>query len=478
MGNDAGSGQSTGYRTEHDTMGEVQVPADALYAAQTQRAVENFPISGRPIEPAQIRALGLVKGAAARVNKTLGVLDGEIADAIADAADEVASGAHDAEFPIDVFQTGSGTSSNMNANEVIATLATRALSSAGSDQKVHPNDHVNASQSSNDVFPTTIHLAATEALVTDTIPGLDHLGAVLNRRAQDWRHVVKAGRTHLMDAVPITLGQEAGGWATQCSHGTERLRSALPRLGELPIGGTAVGTGINTPEGFGTKVVDELRQALGIPELTEARDHIEAQGARDGLVEASGALRTVAVSLYKIANDLRWLSSGPSTGLAEIHLPDLQPGSSIMPGKVNPVICEATMMVAAQVIGNDACVAFSGTQGNLELNVMMPVMARNVLESARLLANAARLLADRVLEGTEADEEACRRYAESSSAIVTPLNRLLGYEEAAKIAKKAMKERRTIREVIDSDGYVAQGKLTQEQLDEALDVLAMTRVDA
>jgi fumarate hydratase class II len=473
MGNDAGDEQNTGYRTVHDTMGEVQVPADALYAAQTQRAVENFPISGRPIEPAQIRALGLVKGAAARVNKTLGVLEPEIADAIADAADEVASGAYDDQFPIDVFQTGSGTSSNMNANEVIATLASRA-----SGQKVHPNDHVNASQSSNDVFPTTIHLAATEAVVTDTIPGLDHLGAVLNRRAQDWRHVVKAGRTHLMDAVPITLGQEAGGWATQCSHGTERLRAALPRLGELPIGGTAVGTGINTPEGFGTKVVDELRQAVGIPELTEARNHIEAQGARDGLVEASGALRSVAVSIYKIANDLRWLSSGPSTGLAEIHLPDLQPGSSIMPGKVNPVICEATMMVAAQVIGNDACVAFSGTQGNLELNVMMPVMARNVLESARLLANAARLLADRVLEGTEADEEACRRYAESSSAIVTPLNRLLGYEEAAKIAKKAMKERRTIREVIESDGYVAEGKLTQSQLDEALDVLAMTRVDA
>ena len=473
MGNDAAAQQNTGYRTEHDTMGEVQVPADALYAAQTQRAVENFPISGRPIEPAQIRALGLVKGAAARVNKTLGVLDAEIADAVAAAADEVASGAHDDQFPIDVFQTGSGTSSNMNANEVIATLASRA-----SGQKVHPNDHVNASQSSNDVFPTTIHLAATEAVVTDTIPGLDHLGAVLNRRAQDWRHVVKAGRTHLMDAVPITLGQEAGGWATQCSHGTERLRAALPRLGELPIGGTAVGTGINTPEGFGTKVVDELRQAVGIPEITEARDHIEAQGARDGLVEISGALRSVAVSLYKIANDLRWLSSGPSTGLAEIHLPDLQPGSSIMPGKVNPVICEATMMVAAQVIGNDATVAFSGSQGNLELNVMMPVMARNVLESARLLANAARLLADRVLEGTEADEEACRRYAESSSAIVTPLNRLLGYEEAAKIAKKAMTERRTIREVIESDGYVSEGKLTQEQLDDALDVLAMTRVDA
>jgi fumarate hydratase class II len=470
MGNDAGTKE---FRTEHDTMGEVQVPADALYAAQTQRAVENFPISGRPIEPAQIRALGLVKGAAARVNKALGVIDGEIADAISAAADEVASGVYDGEFPIDVFQTGSGTSSNMNANEVIATLASRS-----SGQKVHPNDHVNASQSSNDVFPTTIHLAATEAVVRDTIPGLDHLGAVLNRRAQDWKHVVKSGRTHLMDAVPITLGQEAGGWATQCSHGTERLRAALPRLGELPIGGTAVGTGINTPEGFGGKVVEELRQATGIPELTEARDHIEAQGARDGLVEISGALRTVAVSLYKIANDLRWLSSGPSTGLAEIHLPDLQPGSSIMPGKVNPVICEATMMVAAQVIGNDATVAFSGSQGNLELNVMMPVMARNVLESARLLANAARLLADRVLKGTVANEEACLRYAESSSAIVTPLNRLIGYEEAAKIAKKAMKERKTIREVIDEDGYVRDGKLTQEQLDEALDVLAMTRVDS
>ncbi|MHC1559913.1 class II fumarate hydratase [Actinomycetospora sp. C-140] len=465
------------YRTEHDTMGEVRVPAAALWAAQTQRAVENFPISGRPIEPAQIRALGLVKGACARVNKDLGVLDAAVADAVAEAADEVASGAHDGEFPIDVFQTGSGTSSNMNANEVIATLASRALSDAGAGQKVHPNDHVNASQSSNDVFPTTIHVAAAEAIVRDTIPALDHLGAVLNRKAQDWRHVVKSGRTHLMDAVPITLGQEAGGWASQTSHGTERLRAALPRLAELPIGGTAVGTGINTPEGFGGKVVEQLRQATGIPELSEARDHIEAQGARDGLVEASGALRTVAVSLYKIANDVRWLSSGPSTGLAEIRIPDLQPGSSIMPGKVNPVICEATMMVAAQVMGNDATVAFSGSQGNLELNVMMPVMGYNVLESCRLLAAAARLLADRVLENTEPDEDACRRYAESSSAIVTPLNRLIGYEEAAKIAKQAMKERKTIREVIEAEGYVQDGRLTQEQLDTALDVLAMTRVD-
>jgi fumarate hydratase class II len=360
----------------------------------------------------------------------------------------------------------------MNANEVIATLA-----SSGSAPDVHPNDHVNASQSSNDVFPTTIHLAATEAIVTDTIPALEHLADTLGRKAHQWRHVVKSGRTHLMDAVPITLGQEAGGWATQCRHGVERLQATLPRLGELPIGGTAVGTGINTPAGFGTKVVEELRTATGIAELSEARDHIEAQGGRDGLVEASGALRAVAVSLYKIANDVRWLSSGPSTGLAEIRLPDLQPGSSIMPGKVNPVICEATMMVAAQVMGNDATVAFSGSQGNLELNVMMPVMARNILESARLLANASRLLADRVLENTEADEQACRRYAESSSAIVTPLNRLIGYEEAAKIAKKAMAERKTIREVITDEGYVDSGKITQEQLDDALDVLAMTRVD-
>jgi fumarate hydratase, class II len=462
----------TEYRIEHDTMGEVRVPKDALWRAQTQRAVENFPISFRGLERTQIRALGLLKGACAQVNKDLGLLDPEKADAIVAAAAEIADGLHDDQFPIDVFQTGSGTSSNMNANEVIATLASRA-----SGHKVHPNDHVNASQSSNDVFPTTIHLAAAEAIVRDTVPALDHLGAVLNRRAQDWKHVVKAGRTHLMDAVPITLGQEAGGWASQCSHGTERLRATLPRLAELPIGGTAVGTGINTPVGFGGKVVEQLRQTTGIPELSEARDHIEAQGARDGLVEASGALRTVAVSIYKIANDVRWMSSGPSTGLAEIRIPDLQPGSSIMPGKVNPVICEATMMVAAQVMGNDATVAFSGSQGNLELNVMMPVMARNVLESARLLANAARLLADRVLEGTEADEEACRRYAESSSAIVTPLNRLLGYEEAAKIAKTAMKQRKTIREVIDEEGYVSDGKLTQEQLDEALDVLAMTRVD-
>ncbi|HSL08660.1 MAG TPA: class II fumarate hydratase [Pseudonocardiaceae bacterium] len=456
------------YRTERDTMGEVAVPADALYRAQTQRAVDNFPISGRGLERSQIRALGLVKAACARVNGQLGVLDPTLAEAIASAADEVAAGAHDRHFPVDVFQTGSGTSSNMNANEVIATLASRACGS-----EVHPNDHVNASQSSNDVFPTTIHLAATEAVAHDVMPALVHLASVLSRKSQAWGDVVKAGRTHLMDAVPITLGQEAGGWASQARHGAERLASCLPRLAELPIGGTAVGTGLNTPAGFGAAVVERLRGSTGLDVLTEARDHIEAQGARDGLVECSGALRTVAVSLFKIANDIRWLGSGPRAGLAELRLPDLQPGSSIMPGKVNPVICEATMMVAAQVIGNDACVAFAGSQGNLELNVMMPVMARNLLESARLLAAAARLLADKVVEGAEADVARCREYAESSPAIVTPLNRYLGYEEAASIAKQALLERRTIRDVVLDRGHVKTGTLTLTQLNEALDVLPM-----
>ena len=456
-----------GFRIEHDTMGEVRVPADALWRAQTQRAVENFPISGRGLERSQIRALGLVKGAAARVNGRIGVLKPELAEAIAAAADKVAAGEVDDQFPVDVFQTGSGTSSNMNANEVIATLAARA------GTEVHPNDHVNASQSSNDVFPTTIHLAATEALATDVIPALEHLAAALRRRAAEWAEVVTAGRTHLMDAVPITLGQEAGGWATQAEYGIGRVRDVLPRLGQLPIGGTAVGTGLNAPDGFAAGVVEALRAATGLDALSEAPDHIEAQASRDGLVEASGALRTVAVSLYKIANDIRWLGSGPRTGLAELHLPDLQPGSSIMPGKVNPVICEATMMVAAQVLGNDATVAFSGTQGNLQLNVMMPVMARNVLESARLLANVARLLADKVVDGAVADVERAREFAESSPSIVTPLNRYLGYEEAASIAKQSLKERKTIREVVVERGHVADGTVTEEQLDAALDVLAM-----
>ncbi|MBV9060064.1 MAG: class II fumarate hydratase [Pseudonocardiales bacterium] len=461
---------SRDYRTERDTMGEVQVPAEALYRAQTQRAVQNFPISGRSLERAQIRALGLVKSACARVNGQLGVLEEKLAEAIAAAADEVAAGEHDAQFPVDVFQTGSGTSSNMNANEVIATLASRAT---GVD--VHPNDHVNASQSSNDVFPTTIHLAATEAVAHDVMPALVHLASALARRALDWAEVVKAGRTHLMDAVPVTLGQEAGGWASQARYGVERLGSCLPRLAELPIGGTAVGTGLNAPPGFGAAVVEQLRHATGLDVLTEARDHIEAQAARDGLVECSGALRTVAVSVFKIANDLRWLGSGPRTGLAELRLPDLQPGSSIMPGKVNPVICEAAMMVVAQVIGNDACVAFAGSQGNFEINVMMPVMARNLLESARLLAAAARLLADKVVEGAQADTARCREYAESSPAIITALNSYVGYEEAASIAKQALLEKRTISDVVRARGHLNTGTLSPDQLDAALDVLNMAQ---
>ncbi|RZS44378.1 fumarase class II [Herbihabitans rhizosphaerae] len=457
------------YRIEHDTMGEVRVPADALWRAQTQRAVENFPISGRGLERSQIRALGLLKGATARVNQRLGVLRPEIATAIADAADEVADGRHDAQFPIDVFQTGSGTSSNMNANEVIATLASRAL---GAD--VHPNDHVNASQSSNDTFPTTIRVAATEAVVNDVLPALQHLYETLVRRSQEWADVVKSGRTHLMDAVPITLGQEAGAWAAQVRNGMDRLRDTVPRLGELPIGGTAVGSGLNAPEGFGAAVSEELATATGLP-LTEAGNHFEAQATQDGVVEASGQLRTVAVSLFKIANDLRWMGSGPRTGLGEVALPDLQPGSSIMPGKVNPVISEATMMVVAQVIGNDAAVAFAGTQGNFQLNVMLPVIARNVLESARLIAAVAKLLADKVIAGMESNVDRLREYAESSPSIVTPLNRYLGYEEAASIAKQALAERRTIRDVVIERGHVEAGKLTLEQLDTALDVLGMAR---
>jgi fumarate hydratase class II len=457
------------YRVEHDTMGEVRVPADALWRAQTQRAVENFPISGRGLERSQVRALGLLKAATARVNKNLGVLDADLADAIADAAQEVADGMHDDHFPIDVFQTGSGTSSNMNANEVIATLATRAL---GKD--VHPNDHVNASQSSNDTFPTTIHIAATEAVLKDVVPALEHLAETLEKRATDWADVVKSGRTHLMDAVPITLGQEAGAWAAQVRYGVERLQASLPRLAELPIGGTAVGSGLNAPDNFGALVSAELAKATDLP-LTEARNHFEAQATQDGVVETSGQLRTIAVSLFKIANDIRWLGSGPRTGLAELHLPDLQPGSSIMPGKVNPVISEATMMVVAQVIGNDAAVAFAGSQGNFQLNVMLPVIARNVLESARLIAAVSRLLADKVLEGTEVDVDRAREFAESSPSIVTPLNRYIGYEEAASIAKQSLKERRTIRDVVLERGHVESGKLTIEQLDEALDVLRMAR---
>ncbi|EGE42092.1 aspartate ammonia-lyase [Streptomyces sp. SID4928] len=461
--------RDSGFRIEHDSMGEVRVPAHAKWRAQTQRAVENFPVSGQRLERAHIEALARIKGAAAKVNAELKVLDPDIAAAIQEAAAEVASGRWDAHFPVDVFQTGSGTSSNMNTNEVIATLATERLG-----REVHPNDHVNASQSSNDVFPSSIHIAATTAVTADLIPALVHLAESLGRKSAEFAEVVKSGRTHLMDATPVTLGQEFGGYAAQIRYGVERLRASLPRLAELPLGGTAVGTGINTPPGFSAAVIAEVAEATGLP-LTEARDHFEAQGARDGLVETSGQLRTIAVSLTKISNDLRWMASGPRTGLAEIALPDLQPGSSIMPGKVNPVIPEAVLMVAAQVTGNDATVATAGAAGNFELNVMLPVIAKNLLESVRLLANASRLLADRTVDGITADVERARAYAESSPSVVTPLNKYIGYEEAAKVAKKSLKDGTTIRETVLASGYVERGDLTMEQLDEALDVLRMTR---
>ncbi|MFD7033862.1 class II fumarate hydratase [Streptomyces sp. NPDC059917] len=469
MTEDQQAGGAAGFRVEHDSMGEVAVPVDAKWRAQTQRAVENFPVSGQRLERAHIAALARVKSAAAKVNAELGVLDADVADAIRSAAAEVAEGRWDAHFPVDVFQTGSGTSSNMNANEVIATLATERLG-----REVHPNDHVNASQSSNDVFPSSIHIAATAAVTGELVPALEHLAAALERKSDEFAGVVKAGRTHLMDATPVTLGQEFGGYAAQVRYGVERLRAALPRLAELPLGGTAVGTGINTPPGFSAAVIAEVAADTGLP-LTEARNHFEAQGARDALVETSGMLRTIAVSLTKIANDLRWMASGPRTGLAEINLPDLQPGSSIMPGKVNPVVAEAVLMVAAQVTGNDTTVAVAGAAGNFELNVMLPVMARNLLESIRLLGSASRLLADRTIDGITANAARAREYAESSPSVVTPLNRYIGYEEAAKVAKKALAERRTIREVVLESGYIERGSLTLEQLDEALDVLRMTR---
>ncbi|MGO1481740.1 MAG: class II fumarate hydratase [Brachybacterium sp.] len=459
--------QQDGYRIEHDTMGEVRVPAAALYRAQTQRAVENFPISGQGLEPAHIHALAQVKKAAARANSALGVLDADIADAIVAAADAVIAGEHDDQFPVDTYQTGSGTSSNMNMNEVLATLATNA------GVETHPNDHVNCSQSSNDVFPTSVHVAVTQGVVEKLLPALDHLAVSLETKAKAWKNVVKAGRTHLMDATPVTLGQEFGGYAASIRYGIERVEAALPRTAEVPQGGTAVGTGINTPIGFPQKVIANLVEQTELP-LTEARDHFEAQSNRDGLVEMSGALRTIAVSVTKICNDLRWMGSGPNTGLGEIAIPDLQPGSSIMPGKVNPVIPEAVLMVCAKIVGNDAAIAWGGAQGSFELNVQIPLMGTSLLESIRLLANASTVLADKTVDGLVANEEKARFYAEASPSIVTPLNKLIGYESAAKIAKHAVAERISVREAVVALGFVERGELTEEQLDEALDVLSMT----
>ena len=452
------------HRVEHDSLGDVLVPEWARWGAQTQRAVDNFPVSGLRIERSLIWALATVKGSAAVVNGRLKVLPADVAAAVHDAAAEVAAGAWDDHFPVDVFQTGSGTSSNMNANEVIAALASERLG-----RRVHPNDEVNASQSSNDVFPTAIHLAATRSISVELVPALEHLAKSLRRQQRRFKGVVKAGRTHLMDATPVTLGQEFGGYASQIEHGIERMLATLPRVGELPLGGTAVGTGINAPKGFARGVIARIATDLGLP-LTEARDHFEAQGARDALVEASGMCRVVAVSLNKLANDLRWMSSGPRCGLAEIHLPDLQPGSSIMPGKVNPVVPEAVHQVVAQVIGNDAAVGFAGSLGNFELNVMMPVIARNLLESIRLLASVSRLLADRCIGGIEPDVERCRTYAESSPAIGTALNPFIGYEAAGQVIKRAVAEGRTLREVV-----LEEGLLPEDQVDRVLDVMAMTK---
>ena len=460
------------FRIEHDTMGDVRVPASALYGAQTQRAVENFPISGSGLEPAQIVALARIKRAAAVVNGELGILETRVAGAIVTAADTIIDGEHHDQFPVDTYQTGSGTSSNMNMNEVLASLATSALGAP-----VHPNDHVNASQSSNDVFPTSVHLAVTGALLGDLIPALHHLAVSLETKAELWATAVKPGRTHLMDATPVTLGQEFAGYARQIRLGIERIESAIPRVAEVPLGGTAVGTGINTPAGFSRKVIAELAANSGLP-VTEALDHFEAQGARDALVEASGALRVIAVSLTKICNDLRWMGSGPNTGLAELSIPDLQPGSSIMPGKVNPVIPEAVLMVSARVIGNDATIAWAGASGSFELNVAIPVMGTALLESIRLLTNSTRVLADKTIDGLKANLDRARALAESSPAIVTPLNRVIGYEAAAKVAKNAVAKGITVRESVVDLGFVERGEVTLELLDEALDVLSMTRPPA
>jgi fumarate hydratase class II len=449
--------EADGFRVERDTMGEMRLPKDALWAASTQRAVENFPISGEPLPPRLIHAIGLVKLAAARVNRDLGLLDPATAAAIEAAARAVAAGEHDDAFPIDVFQTGSGTSSNMNANEVIGTLASRALG-----RKIHPNDDVNLGQSSNDVIPTALHVAAVLAIEEDLLPALDSLHQTLAAKAVEFDDVVKIGRTHLMDAVPIRLGQEFSGYARQVELGSERVGAALPGLRELAIGGTAVGTGLNTDAGFGVRVARELTALTGT-EFREAVNHFEAQGAQDAYVFAAGALTALAASLMKIANDVRLMGSGPQAGLGELILPAIQPGSSIMPGKVNPVICESVIQVGAQVTGNGQAVVIGGQWGQLDLNVMLPMMARNLLECVRLLANVSRVFVERCLVGIEANRARCEGYIEGSIAMATALNPQIGYEAAAAIAKKSAATGRTVREI----AYEESG-LTREQVDEAL----------
>ncbi|HYO18625.1 MAG TPA: class II fumarate hydratase [Dermatophilaceae bacterium] len=456
-------------RIEHDSLGEVEVPADALWGAQTARAVANFPISGLTMPLPILHALAQVKSAAARANVELDSLDPDVGRAIVAAADEVARGLHDDQFPVDVFQTGSGTSTNMNMNEVVARIAKRA---SGLD--IHPNDHVNAGQSSNDTFPTAIRVAAVLATRDLLEPALRHLSQALRGRQSAFASVVKAGRTHLMDAVPVTLGQEFGGYRRQIDLARERLLEAADRAAELPLGGTAVGTGLNATPGFASGVIARLNRATD-GEFREAWDHFEAQSSQDALVALSGAATVLAVSLTKICNDLRWMGSGPRTGLGEIHLPELQPGSSIMPGKVNPVVPEAVLMVCAQVIGNNATITTAGAAGNFELNVMLPVIGRNLLESLTFLASACRLLADRCVDGITADEQRCLDLARSSPAIVTPLSRYLGYEAAAEIVQQSVRDGRPIRDIVIDRGHLEAGDLTLAQLDKALDLLAMTR---
>jgi fumarate hydratase class II len=453
-------------RLEHDSMGELAVPADALWGASTQRALLNFPVSGERFPRRFLQALGLVKRAAARVNAELGVVPRELAGAIEEAAREVAEGVHDAHFPLDVFQTGSGTSTNMNANEVIANRAMRLLPPPGA--RIHPNDHVNASQSSNDVMPTALHVAARLALHEDLLPALRHLHACLARQARALDGVVKLGRTHLMDATPVRVGQELAGWARQVELGIARLEAAGGDLAELALGGTAVGTGLNCPPGFAPGVIARISGWTGLA-FREASDHFEAQGARDAAVQASGALRTVAVALFKIANDVRLLASGPRGGIAELVLPAIQPGSSIMPGKVNPVLCESVTQVAAQVIGNDAAIAVGGLSGQLELNAFLPLIARNLLESVRLLANVSRLFVDRCLAGLGADAERAAALVEQSLALATALAPRIGYEAAAALAREAWRSGRTIRELC-----AERGLLPADELDALLDLRRQT----
>jgi fumarate hydratase class II len=451
-------------RVEKDSLGEMQVPAEALWGPQTQRAVENFPISGEPMPPAFIHTLGLVKAAAARVNSALGLLEPAIAVAIEKAALEVAEGRWDAEFPVDVFQTGSGTSSNMNANEVIARLASRQ-----SGLRVHPNDHVNFGQSSNDVIPTVLHVAAVVRIERDLLPALAELWKVLDGKSREFHEVLKTGRTHLMDATPIRLGQEFSGYASQVQHGIARIKATLPDLRELAIGGTAVGTGLNTHPEFGRRMAMEIGGLAGTP-FSESPNHFEAQGAQDGACWTSGALNTVAASLMKIANDIRLMNSGPRCGLGEVTLPAIQPGSSIMPGKVNPVVCEAVIMVGAQVMGHHTAITVGAQWGQLDLNVMLPMMARNLLESIHLLAAASRVFATRALAGLVANAETCRDYIEISPSMATALNPLIGYDRAAEIAKRSFKERRPVRVLARE-----MTELSEADIDAALDPARQTQ---